>query len=138
VHQLKYRNLRALVTSLTELLNDYLQTLTISLDVLVPLPLHRKRLRERGYNQSSLLAKELGKLNGLPVVDNCLIRQKNTPPQERTSTVEERQNSVVGAFSCRDNQLRGRQVLLIDDVATSGTTLDAWAAVLKASGAVSV
>ena len=138
VHQLKYRNLRTLVPSLTELLNDYAQTLNIPADVLVPVPLHRKRIRERGYSQSLLLARELSRLNGLPVVDNCLIRQKNTPPQARTSTVEERRDNVVGAFSCRDDRLCDKQVLLIDDVATSGTTLDACAAVLKTSGAVSV
>jgi competence protein ComFC len=138
VHQLKYRNLRALVPSLSEMLDDYLKTLTLPADVLVPVPLHRKRLRERGYNQSLLLARGLGRLNSLPVVDNCLIRRKNTPPQARTSTVEERRDNVVGVFDCRDGRLRGRQVLLIDDVATSGATLDACAAVLKASGAVSV
>ncbi|HEY32249.1 MAG TPA: ComF family protein [Dehalococcoidia bacterium] len=138
VHQLKYRNLRAIVSSLAELLDDYLRTLTIPVDVLVPVPLHRKRLRERGYNQSLLLAKGLGKLSGLPLVDNCLIRQTNTPPQARTSTVEERRDNVVGIFSCRDACLRDKQVLLIDDVATSGATLDACAASLKASGAISV
>ena len=138
VHQLKYRNLRALVPSLSEMLDDYLKTLTLPADVLVPVPLHRKRLRERGYNQSLLLARGLGRLNSLPVVDNCLTRRENTPPQARTSTVEERRDNVVGVFDCRDGRLRGRQVLLIDDVATSGATLDACAAVLKASGAVSV
>jgi ComF family protein len=107
-------------------------------EVLVPVPLHRKRLRERGYNQSCLLSEELGKLSGLPVVSDCLVRQKNSPPQAKTSTVEERRDNVVGVFDCRDGRLRGKQVLLIDDVATSGATLDACAAVLKASGAVSV
>jgi competence protein ComFC len=138
VHQLKYRNLRALAPSLSELLDNYLKTLTLPADVLVPVPLHRKRLRERGYNQSLLLARGLGRLTGQPVVDGCLVRQKNTPPQARTSTVEERRDNVIGVFDCRDDRLRGRQVLLIDDVATSGATLDACAAVLKASGAASV
>ena len=67
IHQLKYRNLRALATLLAQLLNDYLITNPVLGEVLVPVPLHRKRLRERGYNQSSLLAKELGKLTNLPV-----------------------------------------------------------------------
>lgn len=104
----------------------------------MPVPLHRQRLRERGYNQSRLLAEGLGRLNDLPVVVDCLVRQKHTPPQARTSTVEERRDNVVDVFACRDDRLRGKQVLLIDDVATSGATLDACAAVLKASGAVSV
>jgi predicted amidophosphoribosyltransferase len=74
---------------------------------MVPVPLHQKRLRERGYNQSSLLAKELGKLINLPVVDDCLIRQRQAPPQARAATVEERRNNVADAFSCRDQRAAG-------------------------------
>jgi len=96
------------------------------------------RLRERGYNQSSLLTKELGKLINLPVVDDCLIRQRPAPPQARAATVEERRNNVADAFACRDRRLWGKQVLLIDDVSTSGATLDACATALKANGATSV
>ena len=138
IHQLKYRNLRAQATTLARLLQDYLATDPMPGEVLAPVPLHRKRLRERGYNQSSLLAKELGKLTGLPVVDDCLIRQRYAPPQARTLTVAERRSNVANAFTCRDNRLRDKQVLLIDDVSTSGTTLDACAAALKAGGATSV
>lgn len=138
IHQLKYRNLRALAEPLAKLLNDYLTTNPIPGEVLVPVPLHQKRLRERGYNQSSLLAKELGKLTNLPVVDDCLIRQRHAPPQARSSTVEERRSNVAGAFVCRDHRLQNKQVLLIDDVSTSGATLDAGAAALKAAGATSV
>lgn len=138
IHQLKYRNIRALAAPLVQLLNDYLMTNPMPGEVLVPVPLHRKRLRERGYNQSSLLARELGKLTNLPVVDNCLIRQRFALPQARTSTVKERQSNVAEAFICCDHRLRGKQVLLIDDVATSGATLDACAAALKAAGVPSV
>ena len=138
IHQLKYRNLRTLAAPLARLLNDYLNTSPVPGEVLVPVPLHRKRLRERGYNQSSLLARELGKLTSLPVVDNCLIRQRHAPPQTRTSTVDERQSNVADAFACGDQRLRDKQVLLIDDVSTSGATLDACAAALKVAGATSV
>jgi len=138
IHQLKYRNLRALAAPLVQMLGDYLLTNPIPGEVLVPVPIHRKRLRERGYNQSSLLARELGKLTNLPVVDDCLIRQRHALPQARTSTVDERQRNVADAFACRDQRLCDKQVLLIDDVATSGATLDACAAVLKATGAISV
>ena len=138
IHQLKYRNLRALAEPLAKLLNDYLATNPIPGEVLVPVPLHQKRLRERGYNQSRLLAKELGKLTNLPVVDDCLIRQRHAPPQARSSTVEERRRNVAGAFVCRDHRLQNKQVLLIDDVSTSGATLDAGATALKATGATSV
>jgi ComF family protein len=138
IHQLKYRNLRSLATPLAQLLNDYLDTHPVHGEALVPVPLHPKRLRERGYNQSSLLAIELGKLTNLPVVDNCLIRQQHTPPQARTLTVEERRTNVSDAFSCRNDILRDRQVILIDDVATSGATLNACAQALKATGVTSV
>jgi len=138
IHQLKYRNLRTLAAPLAQLLRDYLVTHPVPGDVLVPVPLHRKRLRERGYNQSRLLARELGKLISLPVVDDCLVRQRHAPPQARTTTVEERLSNVVGAFTCCDDRLRDKQVLLIDDVSTSGATLDACAAALKTAGAKSV
>ncbi len=78
IHQLKYRNLRALVVPLAELLRDYLTPNTIPAEVLVPVPLHPKRLKERGYNQSHLLAQKLGKLINLPMVDNYLIRRRHT------------------------------------------------------------
>jgi ComF family protein len=138
IHQLKYRNLRTLAVPLAQLLRDYLVSNPVPGDVLVPVPLHRKRLRERGYNQSCLLARELGKLISLPVVDDCLVRQRHAPPQARTTTVEERLSNVVGAFACRDRRLGDKQVLLVDDVSTSGATLDACAAALKAAGAKSV
>ena len=97
-----------------------------------------KRLRERGYNQARLLAKELGRLASIPVVDDCLIRRRHAPPQARTSNVDERHSNIAGAFACRDQRLHDRQVLLIDDVSTSGATLDACAAAAKAAGATSV
>lgn len=138
IHQLKYRNLRALAATLAKLLQDYLATNPIPGEVLVPVPLHPKRVRERGYNQSSLLAKELGKLTGLPVIDDCLIRQRHTSPQAKTPTVNERRSNVANAFTCRDSRLQGKQVLLIDDVSTSGATLNTCATALKAAGAISV
>jgi ComF family protein len=104
----------------------------------VPVPLHPKRLRERGYNQSRLLAQELGKLTDLPVVDDCLVRGRHSLPQARTSTVGERRSNVADAFSCRDRRLQGKSVLLIDDVSTSGATLDACARALKQAGATTV
>ena len=138
IHQLKYQNLRALAVPLAGMLQEYLSANPLEFDVLVPVPLHRKRLRERGYNQARLLAQELGKLTNKPVLDDVIIRRKHTPPQARTATIEERTHNISGAFACPDNRLRGRHVLLLDDVATSGSTLNACAAVLKASGATAV
>jgi len=138
IHQLKYQNLRALAVPLAGMLREYLMASPLDVDVLVPVPLHRKRLRERGYNQARLLAQELGKLRNLPVADDVLVRRRHTPPQARTATVEERRQNIADAFACRDHSLRDRHVLLLDDVATSGATLDACAKALKASGATAV
>jgi ComF family protein len=138
VHQFKYQNLRALAAPLAAMLEEYLSTSPLDFDALVPVPLHRKRLRERGYNQARLLAKELGKLINIPVLDDVLLRNKHMPPQARTATLEERTQNIADAFACRDSRLRGKRVLLLDDVATSGSTLNACAAVLKASGTTAV
>ncbi|MBI2832149.1 MAG: ComF family protein [Chloroflexi bacterium] len=138
IHQLKYNNLRALAMPLSKLLNDYLTANPVPGDVLVPVPLHGKRLRARGYNQSVLLARELGRLSGLAVAEDCLVRQRQTPPQARTASVEERRSNVTGAFACRDHRLKGMRVIVIDDVSTSGATLNACAAALKSYGASQV
>lgn len=138
VHRLKYQNLRALSPTLAEFLYEFLNGCALSADVIVPVPLHPKRLRERGYNQSGLLADDLGKLTKLPVLNNCLIRQRNTVPQAKTSNIKQRQQNITGAFICRNEELKDKKVFLIDDVATSGSTLDACAGALKAAGAVSV
>lgn len=138
IHQLKYKNVRALAEPLSHLLQEYMVENPIPVEVLVPVPLHPRRLRERGYNQSSLLAHNLSKLINLPVVDDCLVRTRQALPQARTSSVDERRRNVAGAFACHDGRLRDKQILLIDDVATSGATLDACASALKANGATSV
>lgn len=137
VHQLKYQNIRALARPLAELMADYFTANPVPGDVLVPVPLHPKRLKERGYNQSRLLACELGKLVNLPADDDCLVRQRYASPQARTATVSERHSNVSGAFSAGEG-LKGKQIILIDDVCTSGATLEACAAALKTGGVASV
>jgi len=138
VYQMKYQNVRVLARPLAELMGDYLGVNPLPAEILVPVPLHQKRLRERGFNQSALLAQELGKLTDLAVEEGCLIRTRHSTPQARTSSVDERRRSVADAFACRGEKLQGKQILLIDDVSTSGATLDACALKLKASGAKSV
>lgn len=136
IHNLKYRGLKAAAPELAELLTTYLAENPIPGDVLVPVPLHPRRLRSRGYNQSALLAKELSKNLGLDMDQSLLIRAKNNPPQVSASR-EERRENVQGSFRC-DGPAGGRSVILVDDVATTGSTLSACAAVLKAAGASSV
>lgn len=135
--QLKYRHLKAIVAPLSQLLSEFLSSYPLKGEVLVPVPLYPKRLRQRGYNQASLLAKELGKLVGLPVEDETLIRVKDALPQARTKSAAERRRNVQDAFACHQ-PLEGKQILLIDDVCTTGATLNASAIALKAAGAGSV
>ncbi len=138
VHQLKYNHIKALAPVMAKLMASYLKKYPVPGEVLVPVPLHQARLRERGYNQSELIAGELSRLTGLEVSEGCLIRRRNTPSQARTANVTERRKNIAGAFESRGNSLAGKKVILIDDVATSGATLDECARVLKDSGAASV
>ena len=138
VHMLKYQNIKALAETFAVFLYDCLKANALSVDVLVPVPLHSKRLRERGYNQSGLLARELSRLSGLPFTEDHLIRCLHTPPQAQSSGVDERRNNIMNAFKCPDNKLQGKRVLLIDDVATSGSTLNTCAREMKSTGTKSV
>jgi len=138
VHQFKYQNIRVLAGPLAGVLYNYLAENPIDADLIVPVPLHPRRLRERGYNQSLLLSLELGKFSGISVRPDILKRRINTPPQARTSCSIERHRNMRGAFTSGNGKLKGKGVLLIDDVSTSGATLDACASALKQAGAVSV
>ena len=138
VHQFKYRNMRVLADPLAALMHSYLVENPITADMLVPVPLHPRRLRERGYNQSLLLARRLGRLSGIPVCPDALKRLIDTPPQARTAGAAERHRNMRGAFMSVNGKSKGKRVLLIDDVSTSGATMDACAAALKQGGAESV
>lgn len=138
IHELKYHNLKAIAGRAAELLFDYLQFNPMPGEVLVPVPLHKKRLRQRGYNQSELLVNELSKLTALPVIGNCLLRVKDSLPQAKTATVNARRSNVANAFICTDQRLNSKHVLLIDDVCTSGATLEGCATALKSAGVISV
>jgi len=107
-------------------------------DVVVPVPLHRQRERERGYNQAALIAKPLAKLLGLPYKSVLLTRIRPRPDKHLLS-YEERWESVRGAFATRPgSQVDNLRVLLVDDVMTSGATLDSCAKTLREAGARSV
>jgi ComF family protein len=105
-------------------------------EVLVPVPLHPARERRRGFNQARLLAEAVSRASGLSVVD-ALRRRRNTRAQWGLSR-EERRTRMEDAFEAAGGACRGLSVLLIDDVCTSGSTLDACARVLRESGAASV
>ena len=103
-----------------------------SIDAIVPIPLHPKKKAARGYNQTALIAQGLGDVLSIPVSADAMIRTKHTASQTRMSR-EERVQNVAGAFSLSGNaNLSGRHVLLIDDVLTTGATLEAAFATLSA------
>lgn len=109
-------------------------------DVLVPVPLHRRRLFSRRYNQAVLLAAELSRIAGLPILRDALARTKATASLG-DSTPAEREQEVAGAFIVcpgREGNLAGRQILLIDDVMTSGATANACTMTLLQAGAAAV
>ena len=108
----------------------------LTADLFVPVALHEQRIRERGYNQATLLARELSRKTGIPVREDVVRRCRDTRPQVGLSQAERRAN-VAGAFACT-TRLDGQSVVLSDDVATTGSTLEACATALKQAGAAAV
>ena len=133
----KYRNYRAAAPCLASLMADYVMSNPVPGNILVPVPLHRKKLRERGYNQAGLLARELGKATGMRVEGKLLVRTRNTPPQARSSQASQRRDNTAGAFACPQH-VAGLTCILVDDVCTTGSTLWACADALMTAGAASV
>ena len=137
VHRLKYDNFRAVAPDMARLLADLLNPGRMEGVIIAPVPLHPRRERVRGYNQSELLAREVGRETGLAVRPGIVRRVRNTPPQVSIENYEERRSNIEGSFACPAG-LDGESVLLIDDVVTTGSTMSACAAALKAAGARSV
>ncbi len=109
-------------------------------DVIAPVPLHRRRLFARRYNQSALLSQALARRGGLFVVPDLLLRLRATPSQGRLTATQRRRN-VAGAFAVRPDRLadlRGRRLLLVDDVMTTGATVAACARAALSAGAAAV
>jgi len=138
VHALKYRGLSALAVSMASSLTGPARVPGLVAEAVVPVPLSGLRRRTRGYNQAELLARELARELGLPLLPRALRRVRSAPPQARSAGADERRRNVEGAFASRDVAVAGRRILLIDDVTTTGATLDSCATALKAAGAVSV
>jgi len=137
VHALKYEGVRVLAAPLGELLAQRWVQDPLPVEVIVPVPLYRLRLRQRGYNQALLLARELATRLSLPLCADVLQRVRNTRSQVGLSR-RERWENVWGAFQCSADAFAGARVLLVDDVCTTGATLEASAAALREAGARSV
>lgn len=136
VYQFKYHNRRIFAEFYAEewqrLYGSKLKEWEI--DVIIPVPLHSRRKRKRGYNQAEVLAKELGKRCGIPVNAKSIARTIYTKPQKELSD-KERNKNLKDAFSVTKHWKKTRNVLLIDDIYTTGNTIDSVAKILKEKGA---
>ena len=103
-------------------------------DLLVPVPIAQRRLEKRGYNQALLLAREISRLTGIPVAENVLRRVSDTLPMKKM-TPAERQNNLKKAFQAFGNDVELKSLMLIDDIYTTGATMDACAHALYGQGA---
>lgn len=106
--------------------------------ILIPVPLDTKKLKTRGYNQSEELANELSKILKIPVFSDVLLKTKNTPPQMELSK-QEREKNLINAFCVRNSaKISGKKIFLVDDVYTTGSTMEQCATVLRENKAKSV
>jgi ComF family protein len=135
---LKYHRVAPLADWFAARLADVVREHKIAGDAVVPVPLHPTRQRERGYNQAELIARPLAKRLGLPLLPALLVRTKPRPQKHRL-TRKERWTSVRGAYGAREGTRVDKQrVILVDDVFTTGATLDACSRALRKAGAAEV
>ncbi len=127
IHALKYEGIRSAADPLAQWLIPVVQTLMQPGDVLVPVPLHRRRERTRGYNQSQLLADRVGKALNLPVLPGA-VRTRNTKPQVECNG-DERRTNLVDAFAAQP--IDAKRIILVDDVTTTGSTLQEVAQAIR-------
>lgn len=145
IHQFKYQPyLKDLSKTLASVLIEHLVLSGKNTDeiwgnsVLIPVPLDKNKLKARGYNQSEELANELGKVISVPVVLNVLIKTKPTKPQMELSK-KEREKNLIGAFEIKNpKEILGKKIFLVDDVYTTGSTMNECTKVLRQAGAKQV
>lgn len=137
IHRFKYEGYFALGRPLAHFLAEAWPRWDQPPDLILPIPLHPRRRRQRGYNQSELLARPLGEAKSIPVSASALRRTRHTVPQVGLGP-EERHHNVSGAFEADDAEVGGRHVLLVDDVLTTGATMSAAAEAVLSAGAESV
>ncbi len=133
--QIKYKNKREYLDFFgAAMAKRYERTVErMAVEAIVPVPVHPSRRRARGFNQAEVLAEVLGKKLGIPVKPEMLIREKRTRPQKEL-TAAERLKNLSGAFSAREGIHGIRRVLLVDDIYTTGSTIEACARVLRNAG----
>jgi len=137
IHHLKYHQDIALAESLSEILYQKITETKWHFDLITSVPLSKERMKERGYNQSSMLAFPLALRLQKPFIEKAIERTRNTHSQVGLNILERREN-VRDAFTASPKYVENKSVLIIDDVATSGATLRACAQALRNAGAVTI
>ncbi len=138
----KYRFIKDMEIPLGRLMANYLEKVKKQIDlngsILIPVPLHKRKLNQRGYNQSELIARQISKSLNFERINDCLIKNKTTKDQAGLEN-KERIKNIKGAFVCRKPELvSGKNILLVDDVYTTGATMAECAKILKEAGAKEV
>lgn len=137
IWRLKYKKERCAAKPLAKILLAYIGPIKpISpASIIIPIPLHFSREKERGFNQSKAIAEEINKAIGAKLMAGNLIRIKNTKPQPEMKGLEKRLENITGCFAVKNPELiKGRSVILIDDVFTSGSTMNESVKVLREVG----
>ena len=138
LHRYKFGGATAYADIYSEFIVKCIDENQISCDSITWVPLSRRRLRKRGYDQAELLAKLIAKHLGQRPV-RLLKKLRDTPPQSRTGSAEKRRANIAGAYAClRPALVQGKRILLVDDIVTTGATLSEAAKVLKNAGAKEV
>ncbi len=133
IHALKYHHQPRLAEPLGDLLVRYHERYPVTVDAIVPVPLHQDRLRQRGYNQAALLGQRLAQRMGVPLLDHEMVRVRYTSQQAGLNSAE-RRNNVRQAFRWQSSFRPPARVMVLDDVLTTGATVEAVAQALQAAG----
>lgn len=134
IHRYKYDLVKGLAEPLSWLMAESLKNYYLENPLLVPVPLHKKRLKWRGFNQAQLLAEAVSRQLNIPLANQILIREKNIEPQVKIKNSLQREKNVQSAFAVQPTDLSNKTVVLVDDVATTGATLNECRKVLKPLG----
>jgi competence protein ComFC len=141
IHALKYRFVKELAEPLSRLMIKTIESFSLHVQInseyflIVPVPLHKIRERSRGFNQAQLLSERVAEYFKIPLRNDVLKRTKYTAPQAKITNTEKRKENIKNIFFAAPDEIKGKIVILVDDVITTGATLVEAAKSLKRSGA---
>ncbi|MDX1607601.1 MAG: phosphoribosyltransferase family protein [Candidatus Spechtbacterales bacterium] len=140
IRDMKYKYARALASPLSTFAlwqleqGAYLNTIKENADVIIPVPMHKRKLKKRGFNQAELIARHLSDIINVPVKTETLIKTNRTIPQVKTDSRKERLQNLEGVFEVSNDSVKNKTILLVDDVITTGSTMRQCAIALNSAG----